>query len=383
MEQAHETHGKESAKLVMNTPYTHVCTNGSEPQFQLTVITVCWNALADLKPTVESVLRQKAKGSISIEHLVVDGASTDGTPEWLAEQLAAGNIERYVSEPDRGIYDAMNKGINLARGEVLAFLNAGDTYTDEDLAACVLPICRGETYGVAACSNWLGSRIEPFIKPSYGQVFFYSPCSHPSYFASVRAYREVGGYDAASFRCSADADMMYRMYRKWGQPHVLELFVANFPVGGMSSNCDDDFRDENVELLWRNWGMIERRSLEDEDFKVAMEAFLVNHCHQFRDWQQRHGKMIPDALGKLQSLCRELAKHAHSLYAGAALRWLAACYLPILIAGRECSPFRLRLARFWEHACYIPEQNKYKKCLWLPNKPLRSHPLLSKFFPPA
>ena len=363
--------------------FTVVSKEAPEPVYQLTVITVCWNALEDLKPTVESVLRQKTKGSISIEHVIVDGASTDGTPEWLAEQLAAGNIERYVSEPDRGIYDAMNKGINLARGEVLAFLNAGDTYTDEDLAPCVLPVCRGETYGTAACAYRVDSPLGPVCRPSYGQLFLYTPCCHQAYFASAGAYRSMNGYDARHLRCCADADMMYRMYRNWGEPGISDLFVVNFPSGGMSTNCDDDFRDENVELLWRNRDLIGKRCREDADFQVTMEAFLAHHCRQFRDWQGRHGKMIPDTLCKLQSLCRELAKHAHSLYAGAALRWLAACYLPILIAGRECSPFRLRLARFWEHACYIPEQNKYKKCLWLPNKPLRSHPLLSKFFPPA
>lgn len=181
--------------------------------------------------------------------------------------------------------------------------------------------------------------------------------------------------------CFADADMMYRMYRKWGNPVIVEQFVAYFAADGMSKNCEDDFRNELVELLWRNRDLIEQGCLADEDFKMAMEAFLVNHCYQFRNWQQRHGKMIPDELGKLQSMCRKLARHAHSLYAKCALRWLAGRYLPVLIAGRECSSHLLRRARFWGHACYIPEQNKYRKHLWLPNKPLSSHPLLKKFFP--
>lgn len=89
------------------------------------------------------------KGSTTGDESIHAGAH-GGTPEWLAEQLAAGNIERYVSEPDRGIYDAMNKGINLARGEVLAWLNAGDWYEEtQDVAECVLPICRGEAQSVA------------------------------------------------------------------------------------------------------------------------------------------------------------------------------------------------------------------------------------------
>ena len=341
------------------TPYSQVATEVSAPEFQLTVITVCWNALADLKPTVESVLRQKAKGNISIEHVVVDGSSTDGTPEWLAGQLAAGNIERYVSEPDCGIYDAMNKGINMARGEVLAFLNAGDTYTEEDLAPCVLPICKGVTYGVAAYANWINCAT-PFFKPSYDQLFFACPCCHQSYFASARAYREVGGYDAPAFRCSADTDMMYRMYRKWGEPIVSTSIVVNFPVGGLSSNCRDVFRHEHVEMLWRNWDLIEKRAAEELDFKLLLEAFLAEHCYQFRDWQQRHGKRIPAELSKLQTMCRQHSQHARSLYAKLALRWLAGRFLPVLIEGRECSPLLLRLTRFWIHALHLPEENKYR-----------------------
>ena len=363
----------------MSVDYTHVCREAPAPAFQLTVITVCWNALADLKPTVESVLRQKAKGSISIEHLVVDGASTDGTPEWLAEQLAAGNIERYVSEPDRGIYDAMNKGINLARGEVLAFLNAGDTYTDEDLAPCVLPICNGETQAVAAWANWINSPWEPYFKPIFERLYFACPCCHQAYFASARAYREIGGYDSCSLRCGADTDMMYRMYHRWGMPLVSELYVSNFTYGGMSANSNDDFRDENVEMLWKHRDEIWRRCAADADFKVAMEAFAVDHCYQFRDWQQRHGKQVPNELGKLQSFCRMLARNAHSLYAKCALLWFASRYLPVLIAGRECSPFRMHMARFWRHACHVPEGNRLKGVVKLPNTPLSSHPIFRVF----
>lgn len=367
----------------MTDSYTRVNLQGPAPEYQLTVITVCRNALADLKPTVESVLRQKAKGTISIEHAVVDGASMDGTPDWLAEQLAAGRIEHYVSEPDRGIYDAMNKGINLARGQVLAFLNAGDTYTDEDLAPCVLPICRGETQSVAASVYKTNSPCGLGRKPNYEKIFLGTTCCHQAYFASASAYRELGGYDANGYRCCADADVMCRIYRKWGAPVIHDCFVANFEDNGLSANCAEDFRNEYLELLWRNWDAVEQRYSRDGDFKVLIEAILVNYCFQFRNWQSQHGKRIPNELRELQAMCRGLARQAHSLYAKCALRWLARYYVPVLIDGRECPPLLFRLARFWAHACYVPDTNKYKKLFWVPIKPLSSHPLLRKFFPSA
>lgn len=91
------------------------------PQFS--IITITFNAEQVLPPTLESVKRQSFT---NFEHLVVDGASTDGTVE-IAERSGIKGIS-VVSEPDRGLYDAMNKGIRRANGEYLIFLNAGDAF---------------------------------------------------------------------------------------------------------------------------------------------------------------------------------------------------------------------------------------------------------------
>ncbi|MET1086950.1 MAG: glycosyltransferase family 2 protein [Arthrobacter sp.] len=91
----------------------------------ITIITIAWNDLAALKRTRKSVARQ---GFQDREHLIVDGGSTDGTVEWL-KSLTDEDV-RWTSEPDDGVYDAMNKGGRDAKGELLIFLNAGDTYTD-------------------------------------------------------------------------------------------------------------------------------------------------------------------------------------------------------------------------------------------------------------
>ena len=359
----------------MNTdiPYTVVTKEAPEPQYQLTVITVCWNALADLKPTVESVLAQKAKGSISIEHVVVDGASTDGTPEWLAEQLAAGNIERYVSEPDRGIFDAMNKGINLARGRVLAFLNAADRYRDgEDLAPCVLPICRGETESVGAWAYRPNHPAFPEYKTSFPLMYLHCPCCHQAWFASARAYRELGGYDVHGLVCSSDTDIILRICHMAGGPMQHDAFVVDFPLGGFSSYWSENWRHENMEIHWRNREDILSRCAEDRDFRLVMEAFFVDNCYQFRDWQERHGKRVPEQLRKLREMCRLLAPQAHNHRARLALRYLSACYLPPLIRGRKCSRLNRFLCRMCTHTCFITGGNKYSQWAWTPNIPFSS-----------
>ncbi len=100
----------------------------------ISVITVCYNALDDLKKTCESLLEQSL---VDIEYIVVDGASNDGTVEFLKECDTLFPEERFLwkSEPDHGVYDAMNKGIDLATGEWVIFMNAGDTFADSTILA--------------------------------------------------------------------------------------------------------------------------------------------------------------------------------------------------------------------------------------------------------
>ena len=359
----------------MPVPYTNVCRAPLPSSFQLTVITVCRNVLDELKATVESVLRQKAKGGITIEHVVVDGASTDGTPEWLAEQLAAGRIERYVSEPDRGIYDAMNKGINLARGEVLAFLNAGDWFLDVGLAPCVLPICNGAVESVAACTDFVPQpgQIE-YGKPQYRQLYFRTPCCHQAFFASRAAYCRLGGYDAGHFICSADADFMYRLHRESGEPRIVMDAVVHFSPGGISNSRGDRFSNEQVELWWRNRDRIEQRCTDEKAYQMAFEAQVAYMCMSMDGWQLRHNLDIAEPLERLKELCRMCAAHAHSLFARCSLRFLAAAYLPHIKCRKRATRAMRVLARFSMHACYIPAGNEYKREVWNPNTPITALP---------
>ena len=95
---------------------------------KVTVITVCRNCASTIEATVRSVLAQDYP---DFEYVLVDGASTDGTLEILRKH--ADRISRLVSEPDRGVYDAMNKGVRLAKGEYLLFMNAGDVFAAGDV----------------------------------------------------------------------------------------------------------------------------------------------------------------------------------------------------------------------------------------------------------
>ena len=104
---------------------------------RISVITVCYNAASTLKDAVESVLGQipDAEAPFDLEYIVVDGASTDGTLDLLAPYRE--RIATLISEPDQGLYDAMNKGVKAATGDVVAILNADDVYASTNVLARV------------------------------------------------------------------------------------------------------------------------------------------------------------------------------------------------------------------------------------------------------
>ena len=99
----------------------------------VTVVTVCRNVKSSLEKTMNSLLHQSYA---HIDYVIIDGASTDGTPEMLGKTEGI----RWISEPDKGIYDAMNKGIRMAEGEWVIFMNAGDVFASDDTLSKVFSV---------------------------------------------------------------------------------------------------------------------------------------------------------------------------------------------------------------------------------------------------
>ncbi len=172
---------------------------------KITVITVVFNAVNTIESTIESVLSQTYD---SVEYIVIDGGSTDGTLDILKKYDS--KIDYWVSESDEGIYDAMNKGISLAKGEWVALLNSDDEYIDRDSLSKIAIQPIGCSV-VASNVIMLTSEGEKMFlidqaKPLYRNI----PFMHTGIFIRRSVYQKLGVYDT-KYSIASDIEFVYRM----------------------------------------------------------------------------------------------------------------------------------------------------------------------------
>lgn len=210
---------------------TDSASTGERPTFS--VITVAFNALDALKATVACVQAQEYG---DIEHIVVDGGSCDGTVDYLRSQ--ENRLSLWISESDKGIYDAMNKGLRLARGDYVHFLNAGDTFANVNtLFDVAAKLNSAPTILMNRVRALDGHRVLLLPKEqglTRVRETFLSAYCHQAAFVRREAYLAVGGFDL-SYRHFADFKALWTI-RGAGCVQETPLEVAIFPLDGVSSD---------------------------------------------------------------------------------------------------------------------------------------------------
>lgn len=199
---------------------------------KLSIITVNYNNLEGLKKTLGSVCAQTFH---DFEWIAIDGGSTDGSKQ-LLEQYDE-HITYWVSEPDSGIYDAMNKGIAVAQGEYCQFLNSGDYYIDIDILARVfeIPKLADVNYGNQWCANH-GKVVErrTYPSPMTLDYIFHSPLGHQATFFRTEAvkahpYRE-------QYTISGDRALYLELYTAGYRFLHIPIPIVYFDTEGIGSN---------------------------------------------------------------------------------------------------------------------------------------------------
>ncbi len=196
----------------------------------ISVITIVFNGAKHIEQAISSVLEQ---GHDAIEYIVVDGGSTDGTLEIIRKH--EDGIDRWISEPDRGIYDAMNKGLALASGDLVGMLNSDDWYAPGALEAVADAYRRSPDKDVAILGRWnaVFEDIDLVIACAPSTDFHRLRMCHQALFVPRRVYETAGPYDT-SYRYSADLEMALRI-RARGIPFlILDKTVVNYRTSGAS-----------------------------------------------------------------------------------------------------------------------------------------------------
>lgn len=209
---------------------------------KVSIITATYNSAKTLKDTIESVLHQSYD---DIEYIIVDGASTDGTLEIIKsyEQKFSGRL-KYISEPDKGLYDAMNKGILMATGDIVGILNSDDFLNDVGIISMVVDQLKDSDidaiYGdvhyvnddnLAKCVRYYSSKI---FTPALMRLGFIP--AHPSFYCKTKVYREKGVFDL-SFKQAADFELLLRLlYCERIKTRYIPYDFVTMRTGGLSSS---------------------------------------------------------------------------------------------------------------------------------------------------
>lgn len=200
----------------------------------VSVLTPCYNSVKTIEKTLECIEKQTYQ---NIEYIIVDGGSTDGTLD-IIEQHRSKLPEQFtlISEKDNGIYDAMNKGIGLAKGKLIGIVNSDDWYED-DTVEQVVKHYQGNPYEVVYGMQ------RTFLNGREKATFIYhhdflpeQMITHPTCFVTKDTYEEFGVFDL-SYRSAADYDLMLRFYESKSVVFTPVMCVlSNFQLGGMSSS---------------------------------------------------------------------------------------------------------------------------------------------------
>lgn len=205
---------------------------------KISVITVAYNAGATIADTLDSVAAQTGA---DFEHIVVDGNSSDNTME-IVESRAHDRL-RWVSEPDKGLYDAMNKGIGMATGDLVGLLNADDFLCRTDALATIADVASKSSTDAVCGAVAMVEQDPPFkVRRSY-KAKGYSPWMlrfghmppHPGFYCRRAVYDEIGGFDI-DIRITADFDWMLRFFARAGLTMTaLPTTLVSMRMGGVST----------------------------------------------------------------------------------------------------------------------------------------------------
>jgi glycosyltransferase involved in cell wall biosynthesis len=239
-------------------------------KLKITIITVTYNSEKTIKKTLNSVKDQIYK---KIEHIIIDGNSIDKTVS-IAKQYP--HISKILSEPDDGIYDAMNKGINIATGDIICFLNSDDFYVRDDVLSRVVDIFEDNSSLEACYADLIYvDQMDVSKKKRYWKSSKFIPglfakgwCPpHPTFFVRRSLYERFGNFNL-NYHIASDVELMIRLLEvhKINAVYIPELWIK-MRLGGTSNKKFKNILIQNKEVL---------HALKNHNLSVNWISFFVH-----------------------------------------------------------------------------------------------------------
>ena len=237
---------------------------------KISVVTVCYNAAETVGHTLRSVHEQTYQ---NIEHIIVDGGSKDSTLSVVAAEAIANH--KLVSETDKGIYDAMNKGIALCTGDIIGFINADDFYPSPDVLSKVTKVfekndtdcCYGDLFYVQQNDV---SRVTRYwkscaFKPNLFEKGWCPP--HPTFFVRRSVYDRLGRFNL-NYKIAADVELMSRFLVAGGiSSFYIPEVLVHMRMGGTTNRSLSNIIRQNLEI---------RRALLENGLRFSWIQFILS-----------------------------------------------------------------------------------------------------------
>lgn len=220
---------------------------------KVSIITVTYNSEAHIADCIKSVDSQWYD---DIEHIIIDGASNDNTIKTIMGM--PNRVNRIISEPDRGIYDAMNKGINCATGDVIGILNSDDFFTSNDVINSIVNefVYDSSLEGVFTNLYYVYRNnpdkiVRYWVSNTFKKGSFFRGWHppHPTVYLKKEVYEKYGIFNL-DFSISADFELMLRFFEKYNiKTKYLPITTVKMRLGGTSSKYWKNFRKQNIQCI--------------------------------------------------------------------------------------------------------------------------------------
>lgn len=197
----------------------------------ISIITVVYNAQDTIRRTLDSVCYQTL---LPFEYIIIDGKSTDNTLSIIAEYQSKFKFIKVVSEKDNGIYDAMNKGLKLAQGEIIGLINSDDWYELNALNVMYESFLKNGSGVYLGIQRFLENGKEFYLERANHEFISKKMIGHPSSFVTNDIY-EVYGNFSTDYKYSSDLELMIRFISSGVNFYYVDNIISNFSLGGASS----------------------------------------------------------------------------------------------------------------------------------------------------